>query len=64
MDEAIAATGVHHRALCPPFLMENLLGQAESIRDAGTFFLTLAEDRVLRTCATGRARPGPRDWST
>jgi len=52
MDEAIAATGVHYRALCPPFLMENLLGQAESIRTAGVFFLALAEDRVLRTCAT------------
>ncbi|MFE6165810.1 NAD(P)H-binding protein [Streptomyces sp. NPDC056486] len=52
MDKAIADTGVHYRALCPPFLMENLLGQAESIRDAGTFFLALADDRVLRTCAT------------
>ncbi|MGW3146959.1 NAD(P)H-binding protein [Streptomyces sp. NPDC001177] len=52
MDDAITATGVHYRALCAPFLMENLLGQAESIRDAGVFFLALAEDRVLRTCAT------------
>ncbi|WP_127357343.1 NAD(P)H-binding protein [Actinacidiphila soli] len=52
MDEAIAATGVHYRALCPPFLMENLLGQAESIRNAGVFFLAAEEDRVLRTCAT------------
>ncbi|WP_369251691.1 NAD(P)H-binding protein [Streptomyces sp. R41] len=52
MDEAIAATGAHYRALCPPFLMDNLLGQAESIRNAGVFFLALAEDRVLRTCAT------------
>lgn len=52
MDEAIAATSVHYRALCPPFLMENLLGQAESIRDAGVFFLATPEDRVLRTCAT------------
>ncbi|MGW7253856.1 NAD(P)H-binding protein [Streptomyces sp. NPDC054834] len=52
MDEAIAGMGVHYRALCPPFLMENLLGQAESIRAAGVFFLAAAEDRVLRTCAT------------
>ncbi|MGQ5656707.1 NAD(P)H-binding protein [Streptomyces sp. EKR5.2] len=52
MDEAIMATGVHYRALCPPFLMENLLGQAASIRDAGVFFLSMTEDRVLRTCAT------------
>ncbi|MFD4481220.1 NAD(P)H-binding protein [Streptomyces sp. NPDC058471] len=53
MDEAIAATGVHYRALCPPFLMENLLGQADAMRDAGAFFLALEEDAVLRTCATG-----------
>ncbi|MEU6762532.1 NAD(P)H-binding protein [Streptomyces sp. NPDC046853] len=53
MDEAIAGMGVHYRALCPPFLMENLLGQAESIREAGAFFLALDRDRVLRTCATG-----------
>ncbi|GAB2592888.1 NAD(P)H-binding protein [Streptomyces capparidis] len=52
MDEEIAATGVHYRALCPPFLMENLLGQAESIRDAGVFHLALPPERVLRTCAT------------
>jgi uncharacterized protein YbjT (DUF2867 family) len=52
MDEAIMATGVHYRALCPPFLMENLLGQADSIRDAGVFFLAVAENCVLRTCAT------------
>ncbi|MFC9077776.1 NAD(P)H-binding protein [Streptomyces sp. NPDC057062] len=52
VDEAIMATGVHYRALCPPFLMENLLGQAASIRDAGVFFLSMTEDRVLRTCAT------------
>ncbi|MEU0935346.1 NAD(P)H-binding protein [Embleya sp. NPDC005971] len=53
MDEAIEATGVPYRALCAPFLMENLLGQVQSIRDAGTFFLALAPDRVLRTCSTG-----------
>ncbi|WP_251096532.1 NAD(P)H-binding protein [Streptomyces sp. Caat 7-52] len=52
MDEAIMGTGVHYRALCPPFLMENLLGQAASIREAGVFFLAVEEHRVLRTCAT------------
>lgn len=36
-DDAIAATGVHYRALCAPFLMENLLHQAQSIRDAGCY---------------------------
>jgi uncharacterized protein YbjT (DUF2867 family) len=52
MDDRIRATGVHHRALCPPFLMENLLLQAESMRGAGVFSLATDGDRVLRTCTT------------
>ncbi|WP_406005522.1 NAD(P)H-binding protein [Streptomyces sp. NBC_00637] len=52
MDEAIAATGVHYRALCPPALMENLLRQAVSIREDGVWSEALGIDRVLRTCAT------------
>ncbi|MET7324812.1 NAD(P)H-binding protein [Streptomyces sp. NPDC005549] len=52
MDDRIAATGVHYRALCPPFLMENLLGQAAALRDTGEFRMACATDRVLRTCAT------------
>ncbi|MFH9547950.1 NAD(P)H-binding protein [Streptomyces sp. NPDC017435] len=52
MDEAVAATGVHYRALCPPALMENLLRQTASIRDEGVWTEALAQDRVLRTCAT------------
>lgn len=52
MDEAIAATGVHYRALCPPALMENMLRHTASIRDEGVWSEALAPDRVLRTCAT------------
>ncbi|WP_405609263.1 NAD(P)H-binding protein [Streptomyces sp. NBC_00076] len=52
MDEAIASTGVHYRALCPPSLMENELRQVASIRDEGVFSTTLVLDRVLRLCAT------------
>ncbi|KUO08933.1 NAD(P)H-binding protein [Streptomyces sp. DSM 15324] len=52
MDEAITATGVHYRALCPPSLMENELRQLASIRDAGVFVTPLVPDRVLRLCAT------------
>ncbi|OWA22264.1 NmrA family transcriptional regulator [Streptomyces sp. CS159] len=52
MDDRIAATGVHYRALCPPFLMENLLGQTAALRDTGEFRMAYAADRVLRTCAT------------
>ncbi|MFI1920741.1 NAD(P)H-binding protein [Streptomyces sp. NPDC020377] len=51
MDEAIAATGVHYRALCPPSLMENLLRQTASIRAEGVWSEALAQDRVVRTCA-------------
>ncbi|WP_181798784.1 NAD(P)H-binding protein [Streptomyces sp. WELS2] len=51
-DDEIRATGVHHRALCPPYLMENLLAQAAALRDAGELTMAVAGDRVLRTCAT------------
>ncbi|OQR65620.1 NmrA family transcriptional regulator [Streptomyces maremycinicus] len=51
MDEAIAATGVHYRALCPPSLMENLLRQTASIRAEGVWSEALERDRVVRTCA-------------
>ncbi|MFF7368978.1 NAD(P)H-binding protein [Streptomyces tricolor] len=52
MDEVIRATGVHHRALCPPFLMENLLHQAGALRGSGVLAMAAPGDRVLRTCAT------------
>jgi uncharacterized protein YbjT (DUF2867 family) len=52
MDDRIRATGVHHRSLCPPFLMENLLSQAESLRSSGVFSGAARGDRVLRTCTT------------
>ncbi|WP_329222905.1 NAD(P)H-binding protein [Streptomyces sp. NBC_01485] len=52
MDERIAATGVHYRALCPPALMENTLRQLAAIRDTGVFDTSHVADRVLRLCAT------------
>ncbi|MEW2284062.1 NAD(P)H-binding protein [Streptomyces sp. NPDC047841] len=52
MDDEIRATGVHHRALCPPYLMENLLHQAAAIRDDGVIAMAAPGDRVLRTCTT------------
>ncbi|MGW1596344.1 NAD(P)H-binding protein [Streptomyces sp. NPDC002343] len=51
-DEEVRATGVHHRALCPPYLMENLLNQAAALRDGGELTMAVPGDRVLRTCAT------------
>ncbi|MFE7117122.1 NAD(P)H-binding protein [Streptomyces sp. NPDC057654] len=50
MDEAIAGMGVHYRALCAPFLMENLVAQAGLIRDAG--LVAIPGSGVLRTCTT------------
>lgn len=52
MDDMIRATGVHHRALCPPYLMENLLHQVGQIRDRGVLPMAADGDRVLRTCTT------------
>ena len=52
MDDLIEGTGVSYRAVRPPFLMENLLGQAAAIRDQGMFFLANAADRPLAICAT------------
>ncbi|KOV93588.1 NAD(P)H-binding protein [Streptomyces sp. NRRL B-3648] len=52
MDDEVRATGVHHRALCPPYLMENLLHQAAAIRDGGVLAMATYGDRVLRTCTT------------
>ncbi|GHG93656.1 NAD(P)H-binding protein [Streptomyces rubradiris] len=51
-DDEVRATGVHHRALCPPYLMENLLAQAPALRDGGELAMAVPGDRVLRTCAT------------
>ncbi|MEV1081224.1 NAD(P)H-binding protein [Streptomyces sp. NPDC050211] len=51
MDDTIAATGVHYRALCAPFLMENFLRHTESLATGGALPIALAPDRVLRTCA-------------
>jgi uncharacterized protein YbjT (DUF2867 family) len=52
MDELIKNTGVSYRALTMPYFMENLLAQAETIRNQGMFFLANAADRPLATVAT------------
>ncbi len=52
MDAFIERTGVHYRALSLPFLMDNLLGQIETIKNQGTFFLANAGDRKLSIVAT------------
>ncbi len=52
MDDLIAASGVSYRALTMPSFMDNLLGQAESIKNQGVFRLPIDGDRKLPACAT------------
>ncbi|MFF7441760.1 NmrA family NAD(P)-binding protein [Streptomyces sp. NPDC008122] len=52
MDEMIEASGVPYRALALPFFMENLLRQAQGIKERGTITMANAVDRPLLTVAT------------
>ncbi|MFH8336370.1 NmrA family NAD(P)-binding protein [Streptomyces sp. AM6-12] len=52
MDELIESSGVAYRALALPFFMENLLRQAPTIKEQGTFSMANAADRPLPTVAT------------
>ena len=51
MNELIEHTGVSYRALAMPYFMENLLGQAGTVRSQGVFSLANAADRPLATVA-------------
>ena len=52
MDDLIASTGVSYRALTMPSFMDNLLRQAESIKNRGVFVTPISPDRKLPSCAT------------
>jgi uncharacterized protein YbjT (DUF2867 family) len=52
MDAELSRAGAAYRALCAPFFMDNFLGQAGLIRDAGAIALANAADRPLATVAT------------
>jgi uncharacterized protein YbjT (DUF2867 family) len=52
MDDLIASTGVAFRALTLPSFMENLVRQANPIRDQGSFFLPFEGDLKLPTIAS------------
>ena len=52
MDTEIERTGVAYRALSMPAYMENLLGQADTIREQATFALACDPDRILALVAT------------
>ena len=69
MDERLAASGAAYRALSLPFYLENLLGQAEGIRERGVFSLAAPGDRPFATVATSDVAVEAaelltaRDWS-
>lgn len=52
MDDLIASTGAHFRALTMPSFMDNLLRQIGPIKTMGMFFAPLSADRQFPTCAT------------
>lgn len=52
MDDLIAATGTHLRALTLPTFTDNLLRQVASIRDHGVFFQPVSADRRMPMVAT------------
>ena len=52
MDDLIASTGVSYRALTMPSFMDNILRQADAIRNQGMFFSPIFGDRKMPSCAT------------
>jgi uncharacterized protein YbjT (DUF2867 family) len=52
MDDLIASTGVSYRALTNPSFMDNILRQAEAIKNQGMFFSPISGDRKLPAVAT------------
>ena len=52
MDGLIEGTGAAYRALALPFFMENLLRQAQAIKEQGMFSMTNAAERPLPAVAT------------
>ena len=52
MDDLIASTGVAYRALTNPSFMDNILRQAETIKNQSLFFSPINGDRKLPAVAT------------
>jgi uncharacterized protein YbjT (DUF2867 family) len=52
MDDLLAGSGVHYRALANPSFMDNLLRQVDSIRADGVFVDTVRADRRAPAAAT------------
>jgi uncharacterized protein YbjT (DUF2867 family) len=52
MDDLIASTGVAFRTLANPSVMDNIIRQAESIKNQGLFFSPIDADRKMPFVAT------------
>jgi hypothetical protein len=52
MDDLVAGAGVKYRALTMPSFMDNLLRQADPIKNRGVFFSPIDGDRKMPSCAT------------
>jgi uncharacterized protein YbjT (DUF2867 family) len=52
MDDLMASTGVAYRALTNPSFMDNILRQADAIKNQGMFFSPISGDRKLPAVAT------------
>jgi uncharacterized protein YbjT (DUF2867 family) len=52
MDKLIESTSAAYRALALPFFMENLLRQAQALKEQGTFSMANTADRPLPAVAT------------
>jgi uncharacterized protein YbjT (DUF2867 family) len=52
MEDLIASTGVHFRALVMPSFIDNLVWQVGAMKNAGAFFSPISGDRKLPAVAT------------
>jgi uncharacterized protein YbjT (DUF2867 family) len=52
MDDLIGTSGVNYRALTMPSFMDNLLRQADAIKNRGVFFSPIDGDKKMPSCAT------------
>jgi len=52
MEDLIASTGVHFRALVMPSFVDNLIWQVGAMKNAGAFFSPISGDRKLPAVAT------------
>lgn len=52
MEDLIASTGVHFRALTMPSFMDNLIWQVAPMKGKGMFFSPISGDRKLPACST------------